>query len=419
MKRIVVSGAYGYGNIGDEAILRGMLLALRGAVPDADFVVLSGNPELTRSQHGVQVAPRVLFLPSLRQMVAFGLSRAGHAQTREWLHQVRRADAYVVGGGGLLYDRVNTAKARLLERLYLFGWPISHLATEIRLAQALGKPVVLYAVGVGPVTTRLGRLLLRKIAGRVDVFTVRDELSRATLVRCGAPTRRVEVTADPAILLSPAPSDEVSPVLAGAGVSDRDRPHIGFALRSWYPYAMRDKGAAIRRQERWEGEMAEAADRLIERLDAELVFMPMQDYPEPFDDAACADRIASRMKHRERTHQVSPGIDPQVAMGVLGAMDLVVAMRLHALILASATLTPVVGIVYDPKVRGFLESIGQPDAGLEMDCVSPQALVDVVSSVWARRQKVREQMATSVEHLRGLARRNAELVASLLAEPVG
>lgn len=413
--RLLISGAYGYGNIGDEAILKGMLLALREAIPDADYVVLSGNPDLTRTQHEVQAARRVLFLPSLRQMVAFGLSRTGRAQTRELIRQMRQADVFIVGGGGLLYDRVNTAKAMWLDRFYLFGWPISHWATEIGLARSLGKPAVLYAVGIGPVTTRLGVVLLERLARQVALITVRDQTSRAILSRFEVPADWIHVTADPAILIPPAPSGEVVAILSQAGVSNDRRPSIGLALRSWYPYAMINKGAAVERQAEWERNMAEAADRLVEWLDAELVFVPMQDYPEPFDDAACADRVMVQMRHRERACRLARGLDPCAVMGVLGAMELVVAMRLHALIFAAAMSTPVVGIVYDPKVRAFLESIGQPDAGLEMDELCPEALVDTVCSVWARQEAIRAQIATSVEHLRAQARLNATLVAEFLA----
>jgi polysaccharide pyruvyl transferase CsaB len=413
--RLLISGAYGYGNIGDEAILRGMLLALREAIPDADFVVLSGNPALTRIQHGVQAVHRVLSLPSVRQMVAFGLSRIGRAQTRELIRQMRQADVFIVGGGGLLYDRVNTAKAIWLEKFYLFGWPISQWATEIGLARALGKPAVLYGVGIGPVTTRLGRLLLGRIARQVTLISVRDQASRAILLRYRVPVDRIHVTADPAILISPVSSEEASGILSQAGVASDKYPCIGLALRSWYPYVMSDKAAATERQAKWERNMAEAVDKLVESLDAELVFVPMQDYAEPFDDAACADRVIARMKHRERARSLPRGLDPMAVMGALGAMDLVVAMRLHALILAAAMSTPVVGIIYDPKIRAFLESIGQPDAGLEMDELSPEALVDVVCSVWARQEAIRAQIATSVEHLRTQARLNATLVADFLA----
>jgi polysaccharide pyruvyl transferase CsaB len=413
-KHLLISGAYGYGNVGDEAILRGMLLALREAIPDADFVVLSGNPDLTRTQHEVQAIRRVLFLPSLRQMVAFGLSQAGLAQMRELTRHMREADVFIIGGGGLLYDRVNTAKAVWLEKFYLFGWPISQWAMEVGLARALGKPVVLYAVGVGPVTTRLGKLLLQRTARQVNLITVRDQASQAILSQYRVPAKRIHVTADPAILLSPASLDVGSTILSQAGVSSDKRPRIGLVLRSWYPYTMSDKVSAAKHQARWESNMAEAADRLVESLEAELVFVPMQDYAEPFDDAACAGRIMVRMKHQERARCLARGLDPLAVMGILGAMDLVVAMRLHALILASAMSTPVVGIIYDPKVREFLKDIGQPDAGLQMDDMSPEALVAVVCSVWVQREAIGARLAASVEHLRSRARLNATLVAHLL-----
>lgn len=178
---------------------------------------------------------------------------------------------------------------------------------------------------------------------------------------------------------------------------------------------MSDKAAATERQAKWERDMAEAADKLVESLDAELVFVPMQDYAEPFDDAPCADRVIAQMKNREQARSLPRGLDPVAVMGALGAMDLVVSMRLHALILAGAMSTPVVGIIYDPKIRAFLESIGQPDAGLEMDELSPEALADVVCSVWSRQEAIRAQIAASVEHLRAQARLNATLVADFLA----
>jgi polysaccharide pyruvyl transferase WcaK-like protein len=178
---------------------------------------------------------------------------------------------------------------------------------------------------------------------------------------------------------------------------------------------MINKAAATERQAKWERDMAEATDRLVESLDAESVFVPMQSYAEPFDDAACAERVIAQMTHRERARRLPRSLDPSTVMGTLGAMDLVVAMRLHALILAAAMSTPVVGIIYDPKVRGFLDSIGQSDAGLEMDELSPEALVDAVHSVWAQREVMGAQIAASVGHLRAQARLNATLVADLLA----
>lgn len=415
MRRIVISGAYGYGNVGDEAILRGMLLALREAIPDADFVVLSANPHLTRTQHGVQAVRRVLFAPSFRRMLASGVSRSGRAKVQGVIRHIHEADIFIVGGGGLLYDLINTAKAMWLEKFYLFGWPISHWATEIRLARALGKPVILYSVGIGPVTTRLGKLLLERIARQVALITVRDQASRVILSRFGVPADRIQVTADPAILISPASSEEVAGILSQAGVSSNKHPRIGLALRSWYPYAMINKATATKCQAIWERNMAEAADGLVESLDAELVFVPMQGYVEPFDDATCSDRVIAQMKHREQACRLPRGLDPNTVIGALGAMDLVVAMRLHALILAAAMSTPVVGIIYDPKVRAFLESIGQSEAGLEMDDMTPEVLVDAVCSVWAQREAIRAQITASVEHLRAQARRNAMLVAELLA----
>src|SRR2546428_345423 len=51
--RIVVSGYYGFGNGGDEAVLEAIVGALRARLPQAQLVVLSAAPDQTRLLHGV------------------------------------------------------------------------------------------------------------------------------------------------------------------------------------------------------------------------------------------------------------------------------------------------------------------------------------------------------------------------------
>ena len=65
---------------------------------------------------------------------------------------------------------------------------------------------------------------------------------------------------------------------------------------------------------------------------------------------------------RGRPHGVvDSGMLPGEAMAVLGRMDLVFGLRLHSLILTAAQGVPVVGVDYDPKIRGFMELVGQGD----------------------------------------------------------
>jgi hypothetical protein len=72
----VLAGYYGFGNTGDEAILASILAGLRQAVPSAKAIVLSGDPEKTRAEHGVEaVGWRNLPRSPTRSPAATGDSR--------------------------------------------------------------------------------------------------------------------------------------------------------------------------------------------------------------------------------------------------------------------------------------------------------------------------------------------------------
>jgi len=165
--RVLLSGYYGAGNVGDEALLAGLVTGLRrrGFEP----VVLSADPRATRALHGVQAFDRVTgLLPALL-----------------------RSGALVSGGGGLLQD---VTSSRSLD--YYLG--------VVRLARRLGKRVIVYGQSLGPLSAEGRKRTASALRGLP--LAVRDQESLAL-------ARNMELApvlvADPALLL------DVPPDLAG------------------------------------------------------------------------------------------------------------------------------------------------------------------------------------------------------------
>lgn len=117
MSRLVISGYYGFGNAGDEAMLAAILEAILEVVPEADITVISGNPRHTAEKHGVKAVGR------------FDVTGIFNA--------IKRCDLLISGGGSLLQDVTSNRS------LYYY-------LSIISLANMLGKKVMLYAQGMGP-----------------------------------------------------------------------------------------------------------------------------------------------------------------------------------------------------------------------------------------------------------------------------
>jgi polysaccharide pyruvyl transferase WcaK-like protein len=141
--RIAISGSYGGMNLGDEAILEGILSQLRATVP-ADITVLSRNPSDTLTRHKIEraISPRLL---TRREMTA----------------ELRDQDLLILGGGGILYDQGAEEYVR-----------------EVFIAHELNVPVCVYAISAGPLTRHSARQAVRDAlnASPSTVVTVRDRL---------------------------------------------------------------------------------------------------------------------------------------------------------------------------------------------------------------------------------------------------
>jgi len=362
MPRLVLSGYYGFRNAGDEAILAAML-EMFAAAGDLEPRVLSGDPAQTERDHGVAAVPRGNF-----RAICAALSQS---------------DALVSGGGGLLQDATSVRS-----NLY-------YLAL-IRLAKRLGKPVMGYAQSIGPLRRRVTKWLVRRGLRGVDLITVRDARSREQLAALGFDPAAIHVTADPVFALTPAPAERATDILAAERVP-RDRPLIGVSLR-------RTRG-----DEAILAAVSHALDQLLVELDANAVFLPMQ----PPADVGFSHACRARMRQAPRAFVVAGSYLPHERMALVGWVDLLLAVRLHALIFAAAQQVPFVGLSYDPKIDGLLESLGESPAGTT-ETVTGEALTVQLRQAWERRASFREALAFKAEEMKDRAWENTRRLKELL-----
>lgn len=367
MQTIVISGYYGFENLGDEAVLAGLLAGLREEISGVDPVVLSGNPAQTAALHGVDAIPRMN-----GQAVRVALRRAG---------------LLISGGGSLLQDVTS------------FRSPLYYLWV-LRQARRLGVPAMMLAQGVGPLDRPLTRWLARRELDRLAAITVRDAGSAAYLAALGVTRPPVEVTADASFLLTPDVSarlDDWWTARMPAG-----RPVIGAALRPWQSPAAGERYTAI----------ADALAVVARAAGAVILFLPMQ----RDTDLGIAEEMSGWTPADNRVCDLP--LAPREMLAAVGRCDVMLGMRLHALIFAVHRGVPAAGIAYDPKVRDFAAAAGLPPPVAWGD-VQPETLAASLLAQWDDREARRAEIAARAGVLTGLARRNVACVQELLARRPG
>lgn len=358
---VVICGAYGLGNAGDEAILNAILQQVRSAAPEAEITVLSRNPKETAAAHGVDA--RFMFnIP--------GVQRA-----------MRNARLYINGGGTLIQDV--TSRRSLWYYLY-----------TLSAAKKRGCQVLMYGCGIGPVTKKKDVSLAAGVLNRsVDAITLREPDSLEQLKAMGVTKPEVLLTADPALTLSPGEDTDIDAVLERAGIPAGGR-WIGFALRRWKGF---DQRAEL---------FAQAARYAYEAHGLTPVFISVENRLDP---AAC--RLAARSLSIPH-YFVDDAAGAGALIGVLSRMDVVVSMRLHALIFAAGQGVPLAGVVYDPKVSSFLRYIGQ-DQFMDLEDLTADGLKAMIDRCVERRAHPEEQRA-AIRKLRDLEHGNELMMKKLL-----
>ena len=355
--KIVVSGYYGSKNGGDEAMLAAMLEVLREEVSDLSVTVISLNPEYTKRRHNVDAVPRSDIFSIIKK--------------------IRAADLLISGGGSLLQNVTS-------------GRSLYYYLAIIFFALLFGRKVMLYAQGIGPIRGTLAHKLMNLILNRVDLITVRDRGSLEELSRLKISRPKIYCTADPVLAIKPVPLNVGEKILARHSIT-RGGKFIGVAIRHWIDW------------ENFRRELAEALDRLAETADAKIIFIPMK-FPE---DIKAAQSTAALMK--KNCAVLDEEFSTQEILSLVGCMDILIGVRLHALIFAGVMNVPMLGISYDPKIERFLDSIGEKPLGNMADVTA----TEIFDAVLNKFSKPKSRDDTLLKKLGDLARENARLAVNL------
>ncbi len=338
-KRIVISGYYGFDNTGDEAVLYSILGALEQECKNQalDITVLSNQPEKTNQLYGVKAINRW--------------------DIKEIYRSIRSCDLLISGGGSLLQD-VTSNKT------------VPYYLLIIKMAQWHKKDVLFYSQGYGPVNKSYNKYLISKVLNKTNHIFVRDDHSKEALLEIGVTKAPIKVVADPVLGMT-ANQETILKMKNYVESYSKGKLRVGIYLRSW----------------KNDHRLVEKMGILCEILDQkglDIFFVPMQ-HPEDCDFLEKLDFP------RLSTHRIKDDLTIQENFALTGQMDIVIGMRLHALIMATAQGVPIVGISYDPKVEDFMKMLDHKDC-FDVETFDPEELANSVVAQITNIEKEKEDM---------------------------
>lgn len=368
---VVISGYYGFDNLGDEAILEEIIAEASRLVSDkSKIVVLSQNPEKTHRVFGVN-----------------SVNRWKMAQLQPYFAKAR---LFISGGGGLYQDSSSVKSV-----VYYFGLAL--------LAKLSGAPTVIYAQGVGPLKSPISVALTKTAMGFAQEIAVRDSNSVDLLKSWGISKARL--TADPVWCLQPtALPAETETALSNV-------PPDSYLL-----------GLSIRESHHISPSTVEAmAHSLADGAPAGTVLVPL--ILQHNQDAALLQVFSSIWKskgHATLELDFSKIERPSQWLSLLSRLNLVVGMRFHALLMALKSGVPAVGLAYDPKVSYLMKNFEQPCLNLAKsssdnnDAALARELANLVAAEYSGISDFSERAARVTASQNELACQNFDVIARIL-----
>lgn len=362
MKKILLSGYFGFDNSGDDAILKAMVEDFKKLNRDIEIRVLSKNPPKTQKTYEVLASDRFNFF--------------------NVLGEIKNTDLFISGGGSLLQDITSTRS--LLYYLFL-----------IFTAKFFDKKVYVYANGIGPIDRAFNRFLTKKALEGAGFITLRDQNSYNFVKKLGLKNKNIKVTADPVFTLESISEDETLKIFADEGIEINNKT-IGICVREW-------KNAPDLKEK-----LARVCDALV-LMGYDVLLVP---FHLPKDHIYSMDLI-NLCHNRDHIKMVTKTYSARQLMGIFKKLKLILAMRLHSIIYAAVSNLPIVGLIYDPKVTAMIEQLEIKEY-IDVKNFKEEELLEKVKSTLENLEERKKNLYKNTEKMKEKSKENIEIAIKLL-----
>lgn len=359
----VLLGYYGFGNMGDDALLMSVINNLRHEIPYLRIAVLSHNVKTMREKlHGLKADAFNRFNP-------LSVSKV-----------FRNAEYLIFGGGTLLQD--NTSTKSLLYYLYM-----------IRRAKKHNMKVVLYANGIGPIHKEINKKRLQKILPQISLITARDEQSYE-YIKSLCPQANIHLTADEALTISLGNAENyVSTELLKSGF-------ICVSVRKWRN--IKDETYA---------DYIKTVSEFCQKHGLGILFIVM----EKSNDATITEKLVRYVKVPTQILFTGNKMSGEQLTAIISQAKMTVSVRLHSLIFSACADVPMIGLAYDPKVSAFMRLANlSEDYIINMDKNSNAKLEKALERLYENLDAEKERLAHRMNELRISAQSNAKITADFI-----
>jgi polysaccharide pyruvyl transferase WcaK-like protein len=383
--RITLLGNNSGRNLGDMAIMSSIMESLSKRMPNAEFYVPTIKPEWVRKHYGERYNVKAVnVMPWTLSLRLLGLPT---------LICLAKSDVALICDGIIFGKKLfNPAFNYLITLVFL-----------VPLARLLGCKMVCYSTGIGPFQNKISRLFAKWTIQGCDLVMMRERDSEKLTKDIGV-TKPVELTGD-AAFINPVSDDKVAVSIMRELGLDPEKPTMAINatayLDTWLNPNERlsdPKGLLKIIAEGVQQAQKQVAD----------TFQPLIVCTHPMDEATCRE-LAEMCGAKVLTNSTYLSHDIQA---VIRRCGILVGMRFHSIVLASSVETPVVGLIYAPKVRGYLKLLQCEEFSLELASLTPQYLAQKLSEAWNARKELQERQRPVIGDLKEGAEHAADLLCS-------
>ena len=387
--KILIPNVTGNTNVGDQAILVGLISIIKRESKKSKIYVQSTYPQLSNKKvypslfHYLVISDKnnfarlkkIIFylLWCLSALLTFENKIRGFLpyDLQKIIKQYHDSDLIVFVGGGYL-----KTKKGVTQSLNLFLQLLM-----IANAELLGKKWIVAPISIGPFAYGWQLSLVSKVLSKASLVCLREKISFELLKT--KQLKNILLLDDTAFLIQ---KDKM------VTKSKTKKLQIGFNIRNWYA----DKN----RQDQLELTCVSALENVSKKMNAKIipiiqVYSP--DFPNDSDYESVMNvydqlnkrnlDVAKPVKIRSVAH----------AKQVYGNLDLHVGMRLHSIIISAVQGVPFQAISYEHKSEGVLKMLDMEKYCISCDMIDKDTLAENIMSNVRERLKIKKKMKARIE----------------------